>query len=140
MVNAKKELEKLFPVKLEGPADADVTLITWGSTYSYVQAMARRLNDEGTKTNILLIRVVAPFLTEQTTAALKKVKRGIIIEMNYTGQMQRLLRMETGISISDRINKYDGEPFEPNQLYQDIKKILSSKQSGVRTAEAVASR
>jgi len=40
---AKKELSKLFPVKLEGPVHADVTLIGWGSTYNLLRALQRRL-------------------------------------------------------------------------------------------------
>ncbi len=48
---ALKELSKLFPVKLEGTADADVTLVGWGSNYNLLNALARYgLEEEGTKT------------------------------------------------------------------------------------------
>src|SRR5262249_2317492 len=46
---AKKELQKLFPVKLEGTPDADVTLVGWGSNYNLLRALSRRLEEEGTK-------------------------------------------------------------------------------------------
>jgi len=45
--HAKKEVAKLFPVKLEGPADADVTLVGWGSTYNLLYALQRRLEEDG---------------------------------------------------------------------------------------------
>src|SRR5262249_30901306 len=61
---ARKELAKSqFAPKLEGPADAEVTLVGWGSTYNLLQAIVRRLAEEGIKANILMIRVAAPFLS-----------------------------------------------------------------------------
>jgi len=48
-----------------------------------------------------------------------------MIESNFTSQMSRLLRMETGIHIQDRILKYDGEPFAATDVYKQIKKILA---------------
>jgi 2-oxoglutarate ferredoxin oxidoreductase subunit alpha len=67
---AKKELAKLFPVKLEGPADADVTLVGWGSTLNLTRALQRRLKEDNISSNILMIRVVAPFLSEDVAAVL----------------------------------------------------------------------
>ena len=127
MDGARKELAKLFPVKLEGPADADVTLVGWGSTYNLLQALKRRLEEEGTKANILMIKVIAPFLSDEVLAILNKCKRPIIIENNYTSQMSRLIRMETGFNIKDKILKYDGEPFPASMAYREIKGILAQK-------------
>jgi 2-oxoglutarate ferredoxin oxidoreductase subunit alpha len=124
---AKKEVAKLFPVKLEGPADAEVTLVGWGSTYNLLHALSRRLTEEGTKVNILMIKVIAPFLSEEVAAILSTAKRPIMIENNYSSQMARLIRMETGFDIKDKILKYDGEPFPVGLAYQEIKKILSKK-------------
>ncbi len=84
---AMKEISKLFPVKLEGSADADVTLVGWGSTYNLLNALMRRLEEEGTKTNILMIKVIAPFLSDEVSAILSKCKHPIIIENNFTSQM-----------------------------------------------------
>ena len=123
--NARKELAKMFPPKLEGTANADVTLVGWGSTANLLRALSRRLEEQGTKTNIFLIKVVAPFLVDETISELSKCKRLIMIEQNFTSQMARLLRMETGIHITDRILKYDGEPFVATDVFNQIKKILS---------------
>ncbi|MFA5974589.1 MAG: 2-oxoacid:acceptor oxidoreductase subunit alpha [Elusimicrobiota bacterium] len=124
MVLAKQELAKLFPVALEGPAAADVTLVGWGSTYNVIQALIRRLEEDGIKANVLMIKVVAPFLSEGVTSVLSKCKRLVMIENNFSSQMARLIRMETGIHITDRILKYDGEPFLLSDVYEPLKKIL----------------
>jgi 2-oxoglutarate ferredoxin oxidoreductase subunit alpha len=122
---ARKELAKLYPPKLEGSPDAEITLVGWGSTANLLRAMMRRMEEEGVKTNIFLIKVIAPFLGEETAAVLAKCKRLVMIESNYTSQMARLLRMETSIHIKDRILKYDGEPFVPSDVYKEIKKLLA---------------
>jgi 2-oxoglutarate/2-oxoacid ferredoxin oxidoreductase subunit alpha len=135
--NAKKELSKLFPVKLDGPADADVTLVGWGSTYNLLKALQRRLKEEQISSNILMIRVLAPFLSEDVEAILTKAKRPIIIENNYTSQMARLIRMETGFNIKDRVLKYDGEPFPAGLAYEQVKKILSKKNTAAEAGEVL---
>ena len=50
-------LKELTPPQLEGPKDADVTLVTWGSTYGVVKEAAEQLNAAGTKTNIPLHQI-----------------------------------------------------------------------------------
>ena len=134
---AKKEVAKLFPVTLEGPADADVTLVGWGSTLNLLRALRRRLEEEGTKTNILMIKVVAPFLSDEVSAVLNKCKRPIMIENNYTSQMSRLVRMETGFNIKDKILKYDGEPFPASMAYREIKRILTVKAGASEAGQVI---
>jgi 2-oxoglutarate/2-oxoacid ferredoxin oxidoreductase subunit alpha len=134
---AKKEVAQLFPVKLEGPADAEVTLVGWGSTYNLLKALQRRLEEEGTQANILMIKVIAPFLSEEVAAILAQCKRPIMIENNYTSQMARLIRMETGFNIKDRVLKYDGEPFPAGLAYAQVKKILSKKNSAAEAGEVL---
>ncbi len=137
MDGAKKELAKLYPVVVEGPADADVTLVGWGSSINLRRALLRRLQEDGVKANIFSIKVVAPFLTEEVTAVLSKCKRPVMIENNFTSQMSRLVRMETGIHIKERILKYDGEPFYTGETYAQLKKILSKNPPSATAAEPV---
>jgi 2-oxoglutarate ferredoxin oxidoreductase subunit alpha len=134
---ARQEVAKLFPVKLEGSADAEVTLVGWGSNYNLLNALMRRLEEEGTKTNLLMIKVIAPFLSEEVAAILSKCKRPIIIENNFTSQMARLIRMETGFNIKDKILKYDGEPFPAGLAYKEVKRILAKKTSAADVGEVV---
>jgi hypothetical protein len=72
------------------------------------------------------------------TEILGKSKKLISIEANYTGQFARFLRAETGISVHDQILKYDGEPFEPRIIADEVKRILAgqSKNLDVTVQEA----
>ena len=49
------------------------------------------------------------------------------MELNFTSQFARYLRSETGINMDAHVNKYDGEPFEPNFVVTAIKNIVANK-------------
>lgn len=124
MVNLLKELKA--PV-LEGPQDADVTLVCWGSTSGVVKEAAERLTAQGTKTNFLCIKYIAPFHTKEVTEILSKAKKKISVEVNFTSVMARFIRMETGIAMDGHVNRYDGEPLEPQGVIDSVKEILAGK-------------
>ncbi|HVP99891.1 MAG TPA: 2-oxoacid:acceptor oxidoreductase subunit alpha [Candidatus Thermoplasmatota archaeon] len=50
-------------------------------------------------------------------------KRGIVIEMNSTGQLAALLRDKAGVDVTAMIQKYDGRPFTPIELAARIKEV-----------------
>jgi 2-oxoglutarate/2-oxoacid ferredoxin oxidoreductase subunit alpha len=113
--------------KLEGPAEADVTLVGWGSTWGVISEAAERLNQEGISANQLQIRLLVPFNADEVTDILSKSKRIVIIENNFSGQFARHLRAETGLVADGHIRKYDGEPFEPKHIVAGIKEILAGR-------------
>jgi 2-oxoglutarate ferredoxin oxidoreductase subunit alpha len=117
-------LRDLKPPEIEGPADAGVTLIGWGSSHGVIREAADQLNGEGLKTNRLQFKYLVPFHSEQALRILRACKKTICIEANYTGQFERHLRAETGFSVDDRIRKYDCEPFEPHHIVEQVKAIL----------------
>jgi 2-oxoglutarate ferredoxin oxidoreductase subunit alpha len=130
----EKRMRKLeFIVKelpdpvLEGPADADITLVGFGSTHAIMTEAREALAREGIKVNVLAPVYLWPFKAEPIKAILSKAKMTLGIEANYTGQFAKLLRMETGISLHHHLRKYDGEPFEPGQVIAHIKQLLAKK-------------
>ena len=118
-------LGELAPPTLDGPADAEVTLVGWGSTKGVIMEAIRKLAEEGISANQLHVKYLVPFHTNEISEILRKCKRTICIEANYTGQFARHLRAETGITIDDHIRKYDGEPFEPHHIVEEVKAILA---------------
>lgn len=109
----------LAPV-LEGPADADVTLIGWGSTKGIIDEAAGSLNAAGVSTNRLHIKWMVPFHGDEIMTILSKAKRTIIVENNFSGQFARYLRSETGFAANGHIRKYDGEPFMPHHIVDGV--------------------
>jgi 2-oxoglutarate ferredoxin oxidoreductase subunit alpha len=120
-------LKHLPAPTLEGPADAEVTLIGWGSTWGVIDEAVERLNREGITTNYVQIKFLVPFHVDEVTAILGKSRRVIVVEMNQSGQFARHLRAETGIAAHGHIRKYDGEPFEPKHIVAGVRELLTNR-------------
>jgi 2-oxoglutarate ferredoxin oxidoreductase subunit alpha len=121
-------LKDLPAPKIEGPADAEVTLIGWGATEGVIREAVQQLNASGVRANQLHFKYLLPFHSKEATEILKNCKRTIGIEANSTGQFTRLLRAETGHGVQDHILKYDGEPFEPGTIAKQVRGILKGEQ------------
>ena len=120
-------LNELEPPQLEGPEDAEVTLIGWGSTWGVLRETIEQLEAEGIKANQLNFRYLLPFHSKEALQILNKCKKTIVVELNATGQFARHLKAETGFSCTDTILKYDGEPFEPRMITQRVVDILNGE-------------
>ena len=120
-------LDHLPAPRLEGPADADVTLVGWGSTWGVLREAVECLAREGISANHLQIKFLVPFHVTEVSNLLGKSRRVIIIENNYSGQFARHLRAETGIAPHAHIRKYDGEPLEPKHVVAGVKDVLAGK-------------
>ncbi len=112
---------------LVGPADAEVTLIGWGSSEGAIREAVEQLAEEGITANRLQVKWIVPFHADAITAVVNAAKKPIIVENNYSGQFYRYLRSETGLTIDSHIRKYDGEPFMPHHIANGVREILAGK-------------
>ena len=119
--------DQIAPPTLEGAADADVTLIGWGSTYGVIKEAVAQLADKGVTANHLPIRWIVPFHVQAVTDIVNNAKRTIIVENSFSGQFYRYLRSETGLTIDGHIRKYDGEPFMPHHVVDGVLEQLAGK-------------
>lgn len=131
-------LKELPAPQIEGPKDADVTLVCWGSTWGVVKEAVELLNANGVKANFLNIKYIAPFHAKEVSEILSKAKKKISVEVNYTSQMARHIKAETGISMDGHVNKYDGEPMEPLYVVEHVKRILAGKALSLEVTEEEA--
>jgi 2-oxoglutarate ferredoxin oxidoreductase subunit alpha len=115
------------PPQLLGPANADVTLIGWGSTYGVIDEACELLRDAGIAANHLPIRWLVPLHGDAILDLLRDAKHTIIVENNYSGQFARYLRSETSFVPNGHIRKYDGEPFMPHHIVEAVKEQLAGK-------------
>ena len=119
--------QEVPPPELEGPQDAEVTLIGWGSTYGVIKEAVEQLKVEGVTANHLQIKWIVPLHAEAITDIVSRAKRTIIVENNFSGQFYRYLRSETGLSVDGHIRKYDGEPFMPHHIVDGVLEQLAGK-------------
>jgi 2-oxoglutarate ferredoxin oxidoreductase subunit alpha len=114
-------------LRTTGPADADVTLVGWGSTAGVIQEAREILAEEGITANQLQIRWIVPLHGDAIVGILKRSRRTILIENNYSGQFARYLRSETSFVPDGYIRKYDGEPFMPHHIVDAVKEQLAGR-------------
>lgn len=118
---------QLPPPTLEGPEDAEITLIGWGSTHSVIGEAAQQLTEAGMPTNHIHFKWLYPIDEDAVNAVLDKAAHAVVVECNYTGQFARFLRGETGFKAAGHIRKYDGEPFMPHHIVEGARELFGGK-------------
>ena len=81
------------------------------------------LSQENLSINHLHIKYLAPFQSS-IQKILELSNDTLIIEGNFTGQLSKLITMETGFKINHSLFKYDGEPFYTEQITNKVRDIL----------------
>lgn len=125
----EKRLRKLEGLQKEtvmpsrfGDQKAKTILISWGSNRLIVNEAVEALQDEGIAVASVHFGQVWP-LTPKMARGLSR-KRLICIENNATGQFAQLLRRDLGLTVHQRILKYNGECFTVAELVERIRKIV----------------
>lgn len=113
-------LQDLPPAVLIGPLKAEVTLVGWGSTKLVAEEVVRQ---SANKINYIHIPCAWPFPNESFFQLAAQAHHLIILEGNTTGQMEKLIRQETGIQMHHHIRRYDGRPFYAEEVIQQLKEM-----------------
>ena len=111
------------PPILEGPGDAEITLVGWGSTALPVRDALPLLKGQGIAVNYLHVAQPWPLHGEAIARVLRSAKRTLLIEQNFSGQLGRVITAETGIRFPDTLLKYDGEPFYPWEIVTKVMEV-----------------
>jgi 2-oxoglutarate ferredoxin oxidoreductase subunit alpha len=107
----KTMVQELGGITTAGDPDAALTLVCWGSSLGPVQEAVEHLLAAKTPARMVHLSELWPFPGGAVAAALAGTKKLVVAEMNPTGQLNRLLRQETGLKADHLVLKYDGEPF-----------------------------
>ncbi|MDQ3848699.1 MAG: 2-oxoacid:acceptor oxidoreductase subunit alpha [Thermoproteota archaeon] len=102
----------------------DIVIVSWGSTKGVILDAMDKMAAEGMKVKFIQIRLMHPFPAELIKSMLKDAKTIIDIEMNYTGQLNSLVRQHTGLEANYRIVKYNGRPMSLDEVYNGVKTII----------------
>jgi 2-oxoglutarate ferredoxin oxidoreductase subunit alpha len=119
-----REIPESFKFKLAGPRDADLTLISWGSTKGAILDAMPALEADGRRVNFLQVRLMRPFPAAEVGKILAAARTTVLIEPNYTGQLGALIREQTGVQADHRVLKYDGRPFSRNEVVEGVEAVL----------------
>lgn len=109
------------PPKIIGDPDADVMFVSWGGMKGIIiEAQKMLLKEHNLKTGYIHFTHVYPMDEELVKEFFKEDKRYILIENNSQAQFGQLLRMQTGITLNEKLLKYDGRQFWPEEIVEYI--------------------
>jgi pyruvate/2-oxoacid:ferredoxin oxidoreductase alpha subunit len=55
---------------------------------------------------------------------LRSAQRSFVVENNATGQLERLIARETRLPLTGGVHRYDGRPFSPAGIVEEIRKQI----------------
>ncbi|MGB4580701.1 MAG: 2-oxoacid:acceptor oxidoreductase subunit alpha [Coriobacteriia bacterium] len=108
------------------PAEADVAVLFFGTTKGPVLEAMRWLEPDGVKVAAMQVVTLWPFPADDVAAFLGAAKRTVIIEGNYTGQLQGLVREQCLRDVDEQLHRYDGRPFSPEMVYAKLKEVAEN--------------
>ncbi len=124
-----RKLEKLAsedmdPPQWVGPENADFTLVCWGTVHTAAVETINYLNKHTSATwNVLSFSDLFPLPVEKVKEELKKIKTSIVIEANYTGQLEYLLWLYAQWRPNGSIRHIDGEILTPTRIISFLKEL-----------------
>lgn len=105
--------------------DADIAVVCWGSTTGPLREAAAWLAAEGVPVAIMQVVTMWPFPAMEVADFIGDAKRTMIIEGNFTGQLQGLVREQCLLDVDHTLRRYDGRQFTPERIVAGIKEVLA---------------
>jgi len=129
----KKRLHKIddawkYPMALErfGDENPDVLVVTWGSTKGPVKEAVMQALHEGKKVGYLVPKILNPLPQQGFMDLIEKAPEVIVAEMNYTGQLEGLLRKQMARHFH-RLNKVQGSPVTWLEIKEKIDAVHAAR-------------
>jgi 2-oxoglutarate ferredoxin oxidoreductase subunit alpha len=114
--------EEAQPPAFERSKKCEELIVCWGTTLGAAQAAVELRRRSGADCCLLHIEQAWPLATNEIIEAMGLAKRSVCVELNATGQMAHLIQAETGLSFDRSILKYDGRPFLPEELAEELER------------------
>ncbi len=110
---AKKDCPKVL---LLGSKKSKKLIVSWGSTKGTILEALRGRDDYA----YLQVKTLWP-INKEIGKIINGFETKILIENNATGQLGQLLKSQMNIEFDKTILKYDGRPFFPSELREELK-------------------
>ncbi len=104
--------------------DAEIVIVAYGITARAAQSAKQQLQGEGIKVGIFRPITLWPFPQQTFSEAIENARLVLVPEMN-AGQL--IVEIERYRNDSTRVvglNRYDGEPISPQQIFDKVKEVL----------------
>ena len=110
------------PPEHEGPDEAKIGVIGWGSTEGAIREARLLAEKRGILFRHLHPKVLSPLPERQVRNFLAGLKQVVMIEENFTGQFAHFIKGKFGIKPIE-IHKSEGVPITPEEIFNGIEKV-----------------
>jgi len=107
------------------PSDADIAILCWGSTVGPIREAVAWLAEEGIPVAVMQVVTMWPFPAMEVADFIGDAKLTMIVEGNFTGQLQGLVREQCLLDVDHAMHRYDGRQFTPERIVAGIKEVLA---------------
>jgi 2-oxoglutarate ferredoxin oxidoreductase subunit alpha len=111
------------PLDVFGPAEGDLLVLGWGSTYGAIRSAVERLQAKGVSVAHAHLRYLNPF-PANTGDVVRAYKRVLIPEVNL-GQLLMLIRAKYLVDAVG-YNRVRGKPFRIAELEAEAERVIST--------------
>jgi 2-oxoglutarate ferredoxin oxidoreductase subunit alpha len=105
---------------------SEIVFISWGSTKGIVIEAQKQLKIKNTDSAFIHFNHIYPLDNEKVKSLFKEYKKYILVENNSWGQFGKLLMMETGFEIKEKILRYDGRAITAEEIVDKVIKFIKS--------------
>ena len=124
---ASKRLRKLEAARADmrapiryGLEAAELTFVSWGSTYGALSEAVDALNRGGDSANLVHLVDLVPLPAAEVREALASARKIVVVEGNAQGQLAQHLWAEAGVRADETLLKYDGRGFTADYILENI--------------------
>jgi len=126
-----KRLKKMAPLHqrrdlfiIEGDADAEIGLISWGSVAGVAIEAAKLARAEGIKVKLLIPKLLYPIAEDIFADFFKPLKKCLVVEQSHQGQLYRLIRMWAAVPPSYSVLAKSGSnPITPEEVLEKTREM-----------------
>jgi 2-oxoglutarate ferredoxin oxidoreductase subunit alpha len=124
-----KRLRKLNPLKeradlfiIEGDADAELGVISWGSVAGVALEAVRAARARGIKVKLLVPKLLYPIADQVYADFFASLTRCLVVEQSHQGQLHRLIRMWVDVPREFNVLAKSGaNPISPDEIVDRIR-------------------
>ncbi len=117
-----------------GDEEAEMGVIAWGSTAGPAVEAVKRALELGIPVKATVPKILNPLTHSELKPFLSSVKKLIVPEMNFTGQLATLLRSTYRVP-TIRLNKVKGVPFDSQEILEKIQQVAETMGGSRPSAE-----
>lgn len=106
---------------------AKLSLVGWGSSLGVMKDVMKYFETKNIKVDYLHIKYLWPLKTDLIVDYLNNNPEAVLIENNHNGQLGQLIKLETGLDIRDKLLRWDGRPFNFDEVVSYLETKITQK-------------